>query len=230
MPNIDSRHLVFLTIGQAPRHDMSQAIERELPPDLVIQHAGVLDGLDRAAISRRFASSEGRPWLISQLADGETVTLDAEAIERQLQQCIDAIDHAGTDVIVLLCTGEFPALRTKRAWLVEPDAVVCSSVAGLLNGTQAGIIVPLPQQVAEARAKWQRLETPPHFATASPYSEEPDELLDAAASLQRQGAQALVLDCMGYSPRHKQILKDAGCPLPVLVASSVVAGALNAFL
>jgi len=223
------KRLVFLTIGQAPRHDLSQAIERALPPGLQVEHLGVLDGLDRATIERRVAPAAGRPWLISRIADGGTVTLDAQAIEEQLQHYADALDNAGADIVVLLCTGEFPALRTKRAWLVEPDAIVCNSVASLLNGALAGIIVPLPPQVEEARTKWQRLKTAPLFATASPYAQDPAGLIEAAASLQARGAQALVLDCMGYGPAHKQALRDAGCPLPVLVSGNVVAGALTAF-
>lgn len=230
MLNAITRRIVFLTIGQAPRHDLSQAIERGLPPHLVVEHFGALDGLDRAAIEQRFYPAEGRPWLISRIADGGTVMLDAQAIGRQLQHCTDTLDDGGADVILLLCTGEFPALRTKHAWLVEPDAVVCNSVAGLLKGALAGVIVPLPQQIEEARTKWQRLDRPPLFGTASPYAPEPTELIEAAASLQDQGVQALVLDCMGYGPHHKQALKDAGCRLPVLVSGSVVAGALSAFL
>lgn len=230
MLSCNAKRIVFLTIGQAPRLDLSHAIERDLPPHLVVEHLGALDGLDRAAAERRFSPAEGRPWLISRIADGETVVLDAQAIGRQLQYCIDCLDEGGADVIVLLCTGEFPALRTKHAWLVEPDAVVCNSVASLLKGALAGIIVPLPQQVEEARVKWQRLDKPPLFATASPYEPEPTELIETAVSLQDQGAQALILDCMGYGPHHKQALQSAGCRLPVLVSGSVVAGALSAFL
>ena len=230
MRNSQSPRLAFLTIGQAPRHDMSGAIERALPAHVEVRHAGVLDGLDRDAVERQFAPAAGRPWLISRLADGGTVTLCAQAIGERLQTCVTRLEDDDVDVIVLLCTGEFPGLRTRGAWLIEPDAVVCGTVASLLRGAQAGVMVPLAPQVEGARAKWGVLPTPPLFAAASPYADDTREIVNAAHALQRQGAQALVLDCMGYAPRHAQALRDAGIRMPVLVSGTVLAGALGAFL
>jgi protein AroM len=221
--------LVLLNIGQAPRFDLAEAIERGLPAHIQARHVGVLDGLGRSDVEQQFAAGDGRPWLISKLADGGTVTLDAHLIDLRLQQTIERLEDEETDVIVLLCTGEFPALRAKRAWLVEPDAVVCSTIASLLGAAQAGVVVPLPPQVEEARAKWRHLKTPALFESASPYDASPQPLVRAARALQDRGAQALVLDCMGYAPSHKAALVDAGVDLPILVSGSVLAGALSAF-
>lgn len=222
--------LALLNIGQAPRHDLTEAIEQGLPPHVQARHVGALDGLSRTQVQMHFAPAEGGPCLISRLADGGTVTLDAQSIELQLQRTIDRLEEEGVEIIVLLCTGEFPALRTRSAWLVEPDAVVCRTVAGLLGGARAGVIVPLPQQEEEARAKWRTLSAQPLFAAASPYSPDAHSLVDAARTLESQGARALVLDCMGYTPHHKKALRDAGIGIPVLVSGSVLAGGLSTFL
>ena len=227
---MSSLRLAFLTIGQAPRHDLSDPIEQGLPDHVEVRHAGVLDGLDLAAVDARFGPQAGGAQLISRMADGGVVTLGAAAIGEQLQHCIDRLEDEGVDVVVLLCTGEFPGLRTRRAWLVEPDAVVCGTVASLLRGVQAGVIVPMPGQEHEARAKWRMLDRTALFASGSPYADSARSLVAAATALQAQGAQALVLDCMGYSPRHKQALREPGCTLPVLVSGSVLGGALGAFL
>ncbi|MBS0340760.1 MAG: AroM family protein [Proteobacteria bacterium] len=222
--------LALLNIGQAPRHDLTEAIEQGLPAHVRAWHVGALDGLTRAEVQSQFAPAEGTPCLISRLADGGTVTLDAARIGQQLQRTIDRLEDDGVEVIVLLCTGEFPQLRTRGAWLVEPDAVVCRTVAGLLGGQRAGVILPLAQQEDEARAKWRMPGAQPIFAAASPYSPDAASLVAAARALQVQGADALVLDCMGYAPHHKKALRDAGVNLPVLVSGSVLAGALGAFL
>lgn len=222
--------LALLNIGQAPRHDLTEAIEQGLPSHAQARHVGALDGLDRSQVQSRFAPGEGKPCLISKLSDGGTVTLDAELIGQQLQHTIDRLEDDGVEIIVLLCTGEFPALRTRSAWLIEPDAVVCRTVAGLLGGARPGVIVPLPQQVEEARTKWEALDVQPLFAAASPYSAGPHPLVEAARALRSQGAEALVLDCMGYAPRHKSALREAGVDMPILVSGSVLAGALGAFL
>jgi len=227
---LSATRIAFLTIGQAPRRDLSEPIERALPPHVQVRHAGALDGLDRATVQQQFSPGPGGAWLISKLADGQPVTLRADAIGALLQQAIDRLEEEGVDGIVLLCTGEFPGLRTRRAWLIEPDGVVCAGVDSLLRNALAGVLVPMPEQVNEARVKWQRLQRPPLFAAASPYDETPDALIDAARTLRRQGAQALVLDCMGYAPAHKAALRAAGLDIPVLVSASVLGGAVAAYV
>lgn len=223
--------LALLNIGQAPRHDLTEAIEQGLPAHVTARHVGALDGLTRAQVQAQLAPADGAPCLISRLADGDTVTLDAVLIGQHLQRTIDRLEDEGVDVVVLLCTGEFPKLRTRSAWLVEPDAVVCRTVAGLLGGgARPGVILPLAQQEEEARTKWRMPGAQPLFAAASPYSPDAASLVEAARSLQARGADALVLDCMGYAPHHKKALRDAGVSLPVLVSGSVLAGALGAFL
>lgn len=222
--------IAFLTIGQSPRHDLSGVVERALPPGVEISHLGALDGIDREEIDARFASRSGQPWLISKLADGTVITLDVEAIGVRLQLCIERLEAQGAEIIVLLCTGEFPGLTTDRATLIEPDAVMCRTVAGLLGTRQAGILLPLPEQVDEARAKWSVLGKPPLFAFASPYDGDAAGLICAAREVLDAGAQVLVLDCMGYRPEHKQALRAAGIAQPVLVSGVVMAAALGAFL
>lgn len=221
--------LAFLTISQSPRPDLSDVIECELPPGVTVSHLGALDGLDATGIAA-CASHPGQPWLISKLADGTVVTLDVGAIGTRLQYCLERLEIQGATIIVLLCTGEFPGLTTKRATIIEPDAVVCKTAQGLLRDRQVGIILPLPEQVGEAREKWALLGKPPIFAFASPYEDDTASLITAARDLQDQGAQALVLDCMGYTPQHKQALRAAGVTLPVLVSGQVLAAALGAFM
>lgn len=222
--------LTFLTIGQAPRPDLSEAIEAHLPMTTDVRHAGVLDGLSRTGAEARFGAVKGRATLLSRLADGSAVTLDAEAVGAGLQACVDRAEDGGADVVVLLCTGEFPGLRTRRARLVEPDALVTGYVASVLRGSQVGVIVPLPEQVTEAREKWRAVVPAPAFATASPYADDASALCAAARAHLEAGATALMLDCMGYGSRHRRALRAAGITVPVLTPGAVVGAALGPLL
>ncbi|WP_425825621.1 AroM family protein [Streptomyces fractus] len=215
------RNVGFLTIGQAPRPDLSAGIEAALPATALVRHAGVLDGPDPALAARRLAAGPGRPTLITRLATGDTVTLDEAAVGEALQDRVDALEEQGVDTVVLLCTGEFPALRARRALLVEPDALLTTYVRGVLRGVPVGVIVPLPEQVAAAREKWRGVSPAPEFATASPYAADESELLAAAHELVTGGAGALVLDCMGYAERHREALRAGGVRVPVLTSSGV---------
>lgn len=225
--HLNSIDLVFLTIGQSPRHDLSATIESGLPENIRTRHIGALDGLNPDEVERDYKPGADKPWLISRLKDGSTVTLDSDKIGQRLQVCISRLESEGTNVIVLLCTGEFPALVTKSAWLIEPDNVVCQTAGGLLAGMQVGIILPLSQQIDEARRKWDFLTPTPLFSAASPYDDVSPSLIIAATELLQSGAKALVLDCMGYSSEHKQTLRHAGIAVPILVSGSIMAGVLS---
>ncbi|MFD6426354.1 AroM family protein [Streptomyces sp. NPDC060198] len=222
--------LTFLTIGQAPRPDLSGAIEAHLPPTTRVRHAGVLDGLTRAEVEARFAPVDGGATLLSRLADGGPVALDAEAVGEALQARVDQVEEEGADVVVLLCTGEFPGLRTRGARLVEPDALVTGYVTTVLPGSQVGIVVPLPEQVSEAREKWRAVAPEPLFGTASPYADDCSALCAAAHAHLEAGATALMLDCMGYGDRHHRALRAAGVTGPVLTPGAVVGAALGPLL
>ncbi|MCX5415571.1 AroM family protein [Streptomyces sp. NBC_00059] len=222
--------LTFLTIGQAPRPDLSEAIEAHLPATARVRHAGVLDGLTRREAERAFGATRGRATLLSRMADGSSVTLDADAVGAGLQSRIDQVEDAGADVVVLLCTGEFPGLRTRRARLVEPDALVTGYVGTVLRGSRVGFVVPLPEQVTEAREKWRAVVPSPAFTTASPYAENDQALCTAARTHVEAGADALMLDCMGYGSHHRGVLRAAGVVLPVLTPGAVVGAALGPLL
>ncbi|MGC4945717.1 AroM family protein [Streptomyces sp. DT224] len=222
--------VTFLTIGQSPRPDLSVAVEAELPATARIRHAGVLDGLGRAEVEARFGAARGRATLLSRLADETPVTLDADAVGAGLVALVERVEAEGADVVVLLCTGEFPGLRTRRARLVEPDALLTGYVGAALRGGRVGIVVPLPEQVAEARTKWRALDPAPAFTTASPYADDDSALRAAARAQLEAGADALVLDCMGYGTRHREALRAAGITVPVLTPGAVVGAMLGPLL
>lgn len=224
------RNVTFLTIGQAPRPDLSAAIEAHLPGEVRARQAGVLDGLTRTQVDDRFGAVDGAATLLSRLIDGCPVTLDAAAVGAALQARVDQVEEAGADVVVLLCTGEFPGLHTRRARLVEPDVLVTTYVAMMFGRGRLGMIVPLPEQVAEARQKWRNLDPAPAFTTASPYAPDYTDLYTAARIHLDAGADALMLDCMGYGNRHREALRSRGVTVPVLTPGAVVGAALGPLL
>lgn len=57
---------------------------------------------------------------------------------------------------------------------------------------------------------------------ASPYRADDDQLIDAALSLQEQGADVVVLDCLGYHQRHRDFLQ-ALLGIPVVLSNVLVA-------
>lgn len=225
---MSQRVLGTLTIGQAPRPDVVPIIDRYVSDDVRRIHRGVLDGMTHAEIAARYKPEGGEPELVTRLQDGTEVVLSRARMKNGVQQTLAALEAEGCDAILLLCTGTFDGLACNKAWLIEPDHIIPAMVAGLVEKRQLGIIVPIASQIGSERGKWRPLHRAPIFAAASPYAGSDDALIDAGKELKARGAEAILLDCIGFTERHRQALLPLG--LPVIVSNAVAAKALSELL
>lgn len=210
-----------LTIGQAPRSDITPILDAVLDASLPRLHAGVLDGLSRAEIERDFAAVPGQPVLITKLLDGSAVVIDRARTEAAAQRKLAMLETEGCSTVLMLCTGHFESLHTAKARLVEPDRILPPAVAALAHGAQLGIVVPLAEQISSEAGKWNPLGRPPLYAAASPYGGNGPAVVEAARELAGQGADILLMDCMGFVERHRREAAEAG--LPVILSNSLMA-------
>jgi protein AroM len=219
-----------LTIGQAPRPDVTSIIDRHLPAGLRHIHRGVLDGLSDAEIYGRFGAGSSEPVLVTRLKNGRVVELSRRRMEDGVQRALAMLEAEGCDVILLLCTGTFAGLECRRAWLVEPDHIIPGVVAGLVERRRLGIIVPIASQIATESGKWRALPTPPIFGAAvSPYGADSEtEARRAGTALKARGAAAILLDCIGFTERHRAALRPLG--MPVILSNAVAAKAVSELL
>jgi protein AroM len=210
-----------LTIGQAPRADITPILDAVLGAELPRLHAGVLDRLSRDDITRDFAPEPGGALLITKLLDGTSVVIDRKRTERAAQAKLAKLEGAGCTTILMLCTGHFESLTTEAARLIEPDRILPPTVAALVQGAQLGIIVPLAEQIASEAGKWAPLAHQPIYAAASPYGGDGPSVMEAAEALAERGADILLMDCMGFVERHRQEASAAG--LPVILSNALIA-------
>lgn len=218
-----------ITIGQAPRADVTPILDAHIPSSIRRLHVGVLDGLSDADIAARFAPRPREQRMLTRLLDGRSVEVDARAVETGVQRKLAELEEAGCTVIVVLCTGVFRGLRSRRAWLIEPDRILPPLVGGLVGPRRVGILSPLVLPLDAARRKWAALQIPPALAVASPYDDGDEAVVAAARELQRGGADALVMDCIGYVERHRAAAV-AATGLPVLLSNDLVARVTGACL
>jgi protein AroM len=110
-------------------------------------------------------------------------------------------------------------LQSERAWLVEPDHIIPGTVAGLVEKRQRGVIVPIASRIDSERDKWGACP-PPLFAVVSPYSDGPEAVFATGERLQADGAEAVLLDRIGFTERHRDTL--AALDMPVILSNAVV--------
>jgi protein AroM len=102
-------------------------------------------------------------------------------------------------------------------------------VAGLIEQRQLGIVVPIASQIGSESGKWRALATPPIFASANPYGADPEaEVRRAGAELTARGAEAILLDCIGFIERHRAALQPFD--IPVILSNAVAAKTVSELL
>ena len=217
----------MITVGQSPRDDIAPAMSRILGPGIDIIQKGALDGLSDTEI-KDLAPRSADDRLCTRLTDGRQVVVVKEKILSLVQARIDELNQASVDLIVLLCTGHFPRFES-RCLIVEAQKIVDKSLEALVDSRYTlGIVVPLAEQVDQARQSLSHLTPKIHVAVASPYG--PLEAVEKAAAILYQNQVDIVaLHCMGFSSDHRQVM----CKItqkPVLVANSIVARTLAELL
>lgn len=218
-----------ITIGQAPRDDMTRAFAPHFDgTGATVQQRGALDGFTTAEIAERFAPREGSATYVSRLLSGESVEIAKTSIVERMQAHVDELSST-CDAIVIVCTGDFPML-TSDTPMFFPDRLLVDTVRDLNAAGRFGVagklglIVPLPGQETVMAEKWQQLGIPMAFANASPYDD--SDIEGAAQSLAADGAAVIVLDCIGYTAQHAaralRTIAETSPDVPVIVPQDLV--------
>jgi protein AroM len=214
----------LVTIGQSPREDVGGEIREILGTGIEIIQKGALDGLSRGEIEKLRPEKEFP--LITRLADGTSALVGRKKIIPFLQKHIDELEESGVEIIGLLCTDEFPELRS-RGLLLRPFRILFQAVVAVLGEGKLGVFVPLAEQKKEARAKWEKAGPAVIVEALNPY-EEAEDIKGAVKNLIKAGVGLIVLDCIGYPLRIKEKIRAASGK-PVLLARAVLAQAIREF-
>jgi protein AroM len=212
--------LGVVTIGQSPRTDMFPELLQWLPPAVEVRQRGALDDLGTADLAG-LAPSPGDETLTTRLRDGSSVVIGRAGVLPRVQAAVDVLEAEGADVVLLVCTGEFPPFRHSRPLLLA-GPLLTAGLSALAGDSAAGVICPLAEQEQQTHEKFVQLKQKIKVASATPYQPGVAELEHAARSLAAEGVQLLVLDCMGYTQQHREAAAAAS-GLPVVLSRSVVA-------
>ncbi|HHT84554.1 MAG: AroM family protein [Bacillota bacterium] len=208
-----------VTIGQAPRTDLIPEIKQFLGDGVEILEAGALDGLTLAEVQKLYPDP-GDNVLITRMADGTQVKVAEKHIVPRMQGKIDRLVEQGAGVVLLACTGEFPEFECRKL-LIEPNKVLFDTVKSVAPGMKLGVFIPDIDQVDYAQRRWSAVSHEVFVQAVSPYGCAGDKTA-GADRLKQAGVQVAVLDCIGYTLRDKQAVKEK-LQVPVVLARSMVA-------
>ena len=209
----------LVTIGQAPRPDMTKDLEPIFGKKLDYIEAGALDGLTLQEV-QQMAPLPGEHFLITRLADGTAVTVAAHHLTSRLQHQIALLEQQGVSAILILCTEAFAPFACSIP-VIYPNDILKALVPMAAPNGHIGIILPEKGQLEDFTRVWRK--TVPCVTTAhgSPYAHD-GSLECAAKSFASTDIDLIVLDCMGYSAVQQKLASDLSGK-PVLLARTLAA-------
>ncbi|WP_449598923.1 AroM family protein [Niallia sp. Marseille-Q9988] len=214
------KKLGMITIGQAPRSDVAPILEKYVDKAEIIQ-VGVLDGMSKEYIEKNLFPEEGDYVLTSRLVTSESVIMSREKIKPILQEKIYYLEELGITQILLLCTGVFPGLKTKKSYLIEPDHIIPPTINALVGNRKLGVIVPLENQIKTSFPKYAPFGLNPVFKVASPYKMDVENFKSAALELKKE-VDIILLDCMGYTEYAREMVAEIA-DKPVILSNAIMA-------
>lgn len=193
-----------ITVGQAPRTDVTKDIMPIWGDKIELLQAGALDGMTYEEI-QTLAPAEGDQVLVSRMTDGREVTFAERLILPNLQKCIDKLEAQGVSLIVFFCTGRFPADFRSNVPIIFPSMILEKLVPVLCGDSPLIVITPSKLQLKQTQAKWENFVKGVSVVNASPYGNI-EEVRKACGEIKKFDGRLVIMDCIGYTREMKHIV------------------------
>lgn len=199
--------LGLVTIGQAPRTDVTPDILPLLAGIDVVEH-GALDDLDEEQIAA-LRPAPNEPLVVSRLRSGESVVMSEERVLTHVRDAVDRAIADRADAVLVLCTGRLPGLSSAVP-VYTAEQLARRGMHARAGDHRLGVLVPEQAQCVPISERW-RSDFGREVVTTHghPYTAAPGQLTAAGVRLADAGAEWIFLDCIGYSESMAGIVAEA---------------------
>lgn len=216
----------LVTIGQAPRVDLVPEIRSILGNNIEIAEKGALDNLTLNEVKGLYPEKDD-DMLVTRMKDGTEVKVSEQYIYPKIVDKIKEFENDGIKIILLACTGEFPEFSSDSL-VIRPQKVLYNVVNALAQNSILGVIVPNKLQINAAKMRWSDSALKVVVEQGSPYGEI-EGIKRAAEKLAMKNADMIVMDCIGYTLKMKEIVKEK-TGRPVILARTITSRVIQELL
>lgn len=199
------KKLGFITIGQSPRIDIIEDINKFIGDDIEILERGALDKYTYEDIKDKLSPSKEDTFLVSRMRDGRQVEIAEEKIHFLLQNCVDELNRENCSAIIIMCTGTIPKLKSSSL-LISPQKVLHNIVKNIGISGKIGVFVPELDQKHDIQKAWGDMGIEIETVFASPYSSV-ENIKNEAEKFNKDSIKLIFMDCMGYSEKMKAVVR-----------------------
>ena len=210
------------TPAQTPCIDiLSDELTSILGNSVEIIQSGALDWIPDDQLDA-YAPNQGEPSLITPLRDGSgTFRIAKERLFPQFQQSYDYLVEQGAQMIVMFCTGIFPDTLHAKVPIIYPSKILASLVPALSPRSKIAVVEPDFFSKDREAAYWNGVVGEAIMTNVSPYGEF-EEIAETARKLEDLDVDIIVLDCLGFTRRVKEIFVRE-TRKPVLLPRTIIA-------
>ena len=194
-----SASLAILTIGIVPMQEVLPLLTEYIDEDNISHHS-LLGKLSREEVMAEYAPEAGEDTILTLLNDNQLAHVSRRKVERDLQGVVEVLDNQGYDVILLMSTANISSMTARNTIFLEPSRILLTVQA----------------------QKWQILQKPPVFSLGNPIHDSEQKIIDAGKELLAKGADVIMLDCLGFHQRHRDLLQKQ-LDVPVLLSNVLIA-------
>lgn len=216
-----SASLAILTIGIVPLQEVLPLLI-EYIDEKNISHHSLLGNLSRERVMAEYAPQAGEETILTLLNDNQLAQVSRRKIERDLQSVVEVLDNQGYDVILLMSTAAIRGMTVRNTIFLEPLRILPPLVSSIVEGHQVGVIVPVEELLEAQAQKWQILQKTPLFSLGDPVHDSEQKIIEAGKELLANGADVIMLDCLGFNQRHRDLLQKQ-LDVPVLLSNVLIA-------
>lgn len=215
-----SASLAILTIGIVPMQEVLPLLTEYIDEDNISHHS-LLGKLSREEVMAEYAPEAGEDTILTLLNDNQLAHVSRRKVERDLQGVVEVLDNQGYDVILLMSTANISSMTARNTIFLEPSRILPPLVSSIVEDHQVGVIVPveemLPVQAQNGKFCRNRL-----FSLGNPIHDSEQKIIDAGKELLAKGADVIMLDCLGFHQRHRDLLQKQ-LDVPVLLSNVLIA-------
>lgn len=190
----------LVTLGTSARDDLKRVYEEIMSPSITVKVAGALDHLSVEEIEC-LSKIPGNYPLYVRTSFGE-FTIHREALIPYIVEAADKLSADGTTVNVLMCAGDFSELYTKKAFMI-PSRAMEGAANSIARTKKIGVVVPIEEQAAYSKVKWENAGFEPTVITANPLKATAESIIEL---FEQYELEQIALDCIGFSQSLKEQL------------------------
>lgn len=219
------KNMWIIEMGGSPRQDLTQDVRRVLGNSFSIMEVGVLDGLSRKEVESHMVNGQ-EPQIKTITHEKKEITLSSDWVENKISELITSINPEKHDAILVACDEDYTSISVSSP-VFFPSRIFINAISSIVTDKRIAVIFPVEEQIERLGKRWKKLSQNVTFEVSNPFDHA--AMISKIKYLNVDFIDYIVLDCFGFTMKHKEEVEDI-TGLPCILSRAVVLGSMITLL